>query len=176
MAEVLTPIRILRASRQSFQNTEESAEIDFQLGIRQGVLIHAIQFGVGAARFVAASDDDSNSAFMSIHAETGELEDVGDDYTDALVLNSEVLAEAVLQATGSGTAGEETGTKLQWMSEKSWNLRELMGKPLLIASNLTFRCATDGAELTINGAFVRIYYQYVELTKAELADQFILRR
>lgn len=176
MAEALTPVRIGRASRSSFQDTEESAEIDFQLGVRQGIVLHAFEFGVANAQHVATSDDRQDYAFLSLHAETGELENVADGYADALVLNSEVLGEAVLAASSSGTAGEETGVKLAWLSTYSWRMADLMGKPLLLASNLTFRGVTTDAQLTINGAFVRFYYQYVELTKAELADQFILRR
>jgi len=176
MATALTPVRIARISRQSFQNTEETAELDFELALRQGVLIHAVEFAVGQAILVPALDNDHEEFYLSLHAETGALENALDALTDSQVLNSEVIAEAAGTLTGSATAGEETGTKFAWMSPIAWNFNQLLGGPLLLATNLTFRGVTTASILTINGAMAHIFYQYVELTREELANQFLLSR
>lgn len=176
MPTALTPVRIARISRESFQNTQEAVELDFQLAHRQGIILHAIEFGIGGVVFVPGSDQEDDNAILSIHAETEELEAVGDALVDSFQLNSEVLAEAILHVSGSATAGEQTGNKYTWMSPISWRFPELIGEPLLLATNLTFRGVTSDAGLTVNGAFARLYYQYVTLTTQELANQFILRR
>ena len=176
MVTALTPVRVARVSRAAFQQTEESSEVDFQLAHRQGVLIHAVEFGMGSATYVPASDNDQDYAYLSLHAETGELENAADQFGDSLVLNSEIIAEAVLWVSGATTAGEETGIKKGWLTPIAWNYNELLGDPLLLATNLTFRGITTNSVLTVGGAFARIFYQYVELSQAELANQFILRR
>lgn len=176
MVRPLTPVRIARASRASVQSTAEESELDFQLALKQGLLIYSVEFSIGDARFVAAADDDEEDAFMSLHAETDELEDSYDEYGDALVLNSEVIAETALHVSSSSTAGEQTGPKYTWFGPTSWRFREIVGEPLLLASNITFRVVTTANSFTINSPVARIFYQYVELTEAELARQFLLRR
>lgn len=174
MAKALTPVRVARVSRESFQNTAEEAEVDFQLAHRQGVLIHAAEFAIGDVRFVPGSDPDEEDAFLSLHAETGELERTFDAFTDALVLNSEIIAETALHVSGHSAAGGVIN--YTWLGQRSWNYNQLLGSPLLLATNVTFRGVTTGSALTVNSASVRIMYQYVELTDQELANQFILRR
>lgn len=176
MVRSLTPVRIARASRQSVQSSAEETELDFQLALKQGLLIHAVEFSIGDARFVAAADDDEEDAFMSLHAETDELEDSYDEFGDGLVLNSEVFAETALHVSSSSTSGEQTGPKYTWFGPISWRFRELLGEPLLLASNVTFRVVTTANSFTVNSAVARIFYQYVELTEQELARQFLLKR
>lgn len=176
MVRALTPVRIARISRASFQSTEETAELDFELSVRQGVLIHACEFGVASAVHVATADNDQDQFYLSLHAETGELENAADGFLDALVLNSEIIGEAIGQVSSSATAGEETGVHFDWLSPISWRYDEVMGAPLLLAGNLTFRGKASSSALTVNGAFARVFYQYVTLTDQELARQFILRR
>ncbi len=176
MAKPLTPVRIARISRQSFQNTEETSELDFELALRQGVLIHAVEFAVGQAILVAAAADDREEFYLSLHAETGALENSLDALLDVQVLNSEVIAETAAMVTGTNTAANVIGTMFAWLGPAAWNYNQLLGGPLLLATNLTFRGITSASTLTINGAMAHIFYQYVELSAAELANQFILSR
>lgn len=176
MPQALTPVRIARVSRQSVNNAEETVELDFQLDHRQGVLIHAVEFLIGQLIDVGVTTIIPTQAVMGLHAETGNLENGADALVDATVLNSEVIAEAVVQATVLETAAAGGGVGYIWLSPKEWNYNQLLGKPLLLATNLTFRVFTSAAALTVNGAAAHIFYQYVTLTDAELANQFILRR
>ena len=176
MAKALTPVRIARVSRQTVNNAAETVELDFQLDHRQGVLIHAVEFLIGQFIDVGATVIAPTQGVLSLHAETGNLENTADALVDATVLNSEIIAEAVLQATVLETAAAGGGVSHEWLSPKEWNYNQLLGQPLLLATNLTFRVFSSAAVLTINGGAAHIFYQYVTLTDAELANQFILRR
>ena len=176
MPKALTPVRIARVSRQTVNNTAETVELDFQLDHRQGVLIHAVEFLIGQFIDVGGTTIIPTQGVLSLHAETGNLENTADALVDATVLNSEIIAEAVLQATVLETAAAGGGVSHEWLSPKEWNYNQLLGQPLLLATNLTFRVFTSAAVLTINGGAAHIFYQYVTLTDAELANQFILRR
>ncbi len=176
MVKPLTPVRIARVSRQSVSNAAETVELDFQLDHRQGVLIHAVEFLVGQLIDVGATSIIPTQATLSLHAETGPLEAAADALVDATVLNSEVIAEAVLQSTILETAAAGGAAAIAWLSPSAWNYNQLLGSPLLLATNLTFRVASSAAVLTVNGGAAHIFYQYVTLTDAELANQFILRR
>ncbi len=175
MVKALTPVRIARIQRQSFQNTAESAEVDFELALKQGVLVHAVEFLIGQAILVAAADPDREEAYLSLHAETNNLEDAIDQSADGLVLNSEIIAETTLVVHASNDAVAGAGG-MNFLGPIAWNYTQLLGAPLLLASNLTFRGVTTASTLTINGATAHIFYQYVELTETELAQQFLLRR
>lgn len=176
MVKALTPVRVARVSRQSVQNVEETTEVDFQLDHRQGVLIHAVEFLMGQAIQAGSATLTSRQIFMSLHAETGTLENAADALVDAITLNSEVIAEAVFQIIDLETAASGGGVTQGWLSPLSWNYNQLLGQPLLLATNLTYRVVTSDSTLTVNGAAAHIFYQYVTLTDAELANQFILRR
>ena len=176
MVKALTPVRICRVSRQSVQDTEETVAVDFELGHRQGVLIHAVEFLMGQAIEVGATTLVHTQAYLSLHAETGTLESAADALVDAVILNSEVVAEAVYQIGSIETAAAGGAIAGTWLSPNSWNYNQLLGQPLLLATNLTFRAVTSASTLTVNGAAAHIFYQYVNLTDTELANQFILRR
>jgi len=176
MATPLTPVRIARVSRQSVNNGAETVELDFQLDHRQGVLIHAVEFLIGQLVDVGATSVVPTQAVLGLHAETGNLENTADALVDATVLNSEVIAEAVIQATVLETAAAGGGIGFIWLSPNAWNFNQLLGRPLLLATNLTFRVFSSASVLTVNGGAAHIFYQYVTLTDAELANQFILRR
>lgn len=176
MPKALTPVRIARVSFQTVNNAEKTVELDFQLDHRQGVLIHAVEFLIGQLIDVGAVTIIPTQAVLGLHAETGNLENSADALVDATVLNSEVIAEAVIQSVILETAADGGGAGMMWLSPKEWNYNQLLGAPLLLATNLTFRAFSSAAVLTVNGAAAHIFYQYVTLTDAELANQFILRR
>ena len=177
MAEILSPIRIARARRTSFQNVEETFEIDFALGLQMGVRVHAVEFGVREAVIVPTTAPINAQAHMSLHVETGALEGAIDAFpADDVILNSEIIAETTLMVTSGDTAQIEGAVERTWLQPLAWNYHQLVGGPLDFAQNLTFRGVTSASTLTINGGQVTIYYQYIKLTKSELGEQFALRR
>ena len=176
MPQPLTPVRIARVSFQTVNNVAKTVELDFQLDHRQGVLVHAVEFLIGQVIDVGVTTIIPTQGVLGLHAETGNLENTADALVDSTVLNSEVIAEAVIQSTVLETAAAGGGISLEWLSPKEWNYNELLGKPLLLATNLTFRAFSSAAVLTLNGPAAHIFYQYVTLTDSELANQFILRR
>ena len=182
MVRVLTPIRIARSRRTSFQNTAEEVELDFNLALSQGIRVHAVEFGIRQAIPLASSNDalEFMQAHMSLHIETGALEGAIDSFpADNTILNSEILAETTLSATsfsGSVPATAPDVTNMTWLQPLAWNFHDLVGGPIDIAQNLTFRGVTSQSTFTVNGAQVTIFYQFIELSDAELGAQFALRR
>jgi len=182
VVKLLSPVRILRSRRTSFQNVEETAEIDFNLGLKQGVRIHAVEFGINDAPFVPSANDTLQhaQAHMSLHVETGGLEGAIDAFpADTTILNSEILAETTLQVHGFTSSVPATSPDVSnylWLQPIAWNFHQLVGGAIDLAQNLTFRGVTSAATFTINGGQVTVFYQYIELTDAELGQQFALRR
>jgi len=181
MAKPLSPIRIARIRRTSVVNSEETQELDFALGLRQGVEIFAVEFGIRGFTHVPVNDSlDFDSFHMALHAETGGLEGGIDAFpADNFILNSEIIAETTLQVTSFTSSVPSTSPDVInafWMQPLVWNYIEIFGRALTLAQNLTFRAITSNAVFNVNGPQATIYYRYVELTTAELAEQFALRR
>lgn len=177
MAKVLSPMRVLRARRDSNQDTAETMEIDFNLGIEQGVELFSATFSVAQAIAVPGAAPLHLQEYMSLHVETGALEGGIQTFpADELILNSEIIAEAVLQIITGDTAQVEGVHTMEWLSPNHWNFLAMLGKPLLLAQNLTFRSDTSASTLTVNGPQLTLWYRYVKLTQAELVDLFTLRR
>jgi len=181
MVQILSPVRIARSRRTSFTNVEETQEIDFALGLQQGIRIHGVEFGM--SNVVPVPGDDAivvTNAQMSLHIETGGLEGAIDAFpADTNILNSEILAQTTLQVmafTSSVPATSPDVFNMIWLQPTSWSFHEIVGQPIDLAQNLTFRVITSAATLVVNGGQVTIYYQYIKLTDAELGQQFALRR
>ena len=175
-------LTILRSRRTSFQNVEETREIDFRLGTGQGVELYRVEFGIRGFVHVPADDAEAASveAHMSLHMETGGLEGSIDSFpADQTILNSEIIAEATLGVysfISSVAAASGNSQSAQWLQPNFWNFKEILGDPLIIAQNLTFRGVTSSALLTVNGAQVTIYYKIVTLTTAQIVNLFSTRR
>ena len=179
MAKALSPVRVARVNRLSFQAAREDVELNFQLGLKQGVALLAAEFLIGGAVLVPSTTMISHTIHSSLHLETGSLEEDASNFTeDSQALNSETVADAILIVQGQDEAATRGGSAISmvWGSPKRWDFRSLFGEPLLIAQNITATHITSNALLTANRTVWKIFYQYVELTDAELAGQFILRR
>jgi len=176
------PITILRSRRTSFQNTEETAELEFRLASREGVDIYAIEFGIRGYSAVPSDDAEAVdlSAHLSVHLETGDLEGSIDSFpADATILNSEIIAETTLHVFAFISSVAATSGNAQsavWLQPISWNYLELIGKPLTIAQNLTFRGVASASTLTVNGAQVTIFYRIRSLSDKDIVGLFSLRR
>jgi len=179
MPTALSPIRICRARRTSVTNSAETMEIDFNLALLEGIEIYACE--AAALEYVDSPGTGfaGGWATTSLHAETGALEGAIDAFpADNFILNSEIIAEATVQVLAQDEAATRGGSAaaLLWVGPNQWNFITLIGKPLLLATNLTMRAITKESQSVINGLQWTIYYRYVKLTKSEAGDLFILRR
>jgi len=179
MVRALSTVRIARSRRTSFTNVEETQEIDFSLGLRQGIELYAAEFGALEFIDTALATYNTRWALMELHARVGALEGGYDSFpADDTILNSSIIAAAVHQAMTQDEAATTGGSAaaMGWLAGPSWNFVELLGGPMLLATNLTFRGITKSSSMVVNGGQVTLYYRYVSLTDAELANQFALRR
>lgn len=179
MPTALSPIRICRARRTNVVNVAETMEIDFNLALLEGIEIYACE--LAALEFIDAAGTgfDINWVTSSLHAETGALEGAIDAFpADNFILNSEIIAEATFEIINQDEAATRGGSAaaMQWSGPNQWNFIQLIGKPLLLATNLTMRAISKSAGMSANGLQWTIYYRYVRLTKSEAGDLFILRR
>lgn len=175
MPKALSTVRIARSRRTSFTSTEETNEIDFSLGLRQGVEIFTCEFG--ALEIIPTAGAFATEwALFELHNRIGALEGGLDSFpADATILNSSIIAAAVYQTTTlDGTT--EAAASQGWLTDKTYDFVQKLGKPYLTASNLTFRGVTKDTSLVVNGGQVTLYYRYVSLTDSELAEQFALGR
>lgn len=179
MATPLSPIRIARARRTSVTNAAETMEIDFNMALLEGIEVYAAECAVLELVDTAAVTIDTNWMTTSLHAETGALEGALDSFpADNTILNSEIIAEATLEIITQDEAATRGGSSaaLAWVGPNQWNFVQLIGRPLLLATNLTMRGVTKGAATVANGLQWTIYYRYVRLSKSEASDLFLLRR
>lgn len=176
MVRASSPVRVAKISRTSWSNTAEEQEVDFNLARRAGVLIHSIEFAIGLLAQAEATTLDEESAHMSVHVETGELEVAIDAAVDAVEVNSEIIAECSIAAWTELTASAGGALHFGWLSPKRWVYKDIIGQPLLLASNPTVRHITSASGLTVSRSRVTIWYQHVDLTQAELANLFVVSR
>lgn len=175
MATALSPIRIARIRRTSVPAVAETAELDFALGVDEGVEIYSARLVMEEAIDTPDGVFDTDWAFASLHVETGGLERDLDDEQDENILNSEVIAQACIQKQASTLAGGDMSSYV-WVAPPVWDYLAILGQPLLVASNLTARFLTKDANFVMNGVEWVIFYRYVKLTQQELAGLFIQRR
>ncbi len=178
MAKALSPIRLATINRAAVTNSVETAELDFQLAVRQGVLIHVVEVAIGNPIVSNTTVYSQEAWYASLHIETGTLETAMDALVDGERLNSELIA--VFGATyhvqnEAATRGGSAGGGV-WNTPRRYNYGQMFGKALLVAQNVTARFFTRNSTLVVNDIQMRIWYQFVELTDAELASQFVLRR
>lgn len=179
MPNPISPIRIARARRTSVTNVAEEMEIDFNLSLLEGIEIFACECAALELIDTAATAFDTNWMTTSLHSENGALEGALDSFpADNFLLNSEIIAEATLEIITQNEAATRGGSAatLAWVGPNQWNFMQLIGKPYLLAQNITMRAITKGAGTVANGLQWTIYYRYVALTRAEVGSLFILRR
>lgn len=181
MPTEIGPMRIARHRRDSVTNVSEEGTIDFRLALNQGILLHAVEFGMREAVLTPVDDSvDSEQVHLSLHQEEGALEGAIDAFpADQTILNSEIIAETTLFLYGFTSSVPATSPdtfSMIWLQPLSWNYHQLLGGPLVLAQNLTFRAISSAAVMVAGGCQVTLFYQYANLTTKELAAQFILRR
>lgn len=171
MPRLLSGLRVAKVMRQSVQNVEENTSLDFSFAVEEGARIFQVRFDVSELVSVPGGADVSESAFLALHVEEGNLEDSLSVAADRLRLNSEIMAENAILVLSSNVAAEGPPT-VTWMGSPVHNFPDGFD----VALNPQFSVVTSAATLTMNGAQVTILYKYIQFTQAELAAQFLLRR
>lgn len=154
--------------------TPESQEMNFAMGFGEGIEIAYLEFGARLVAITLTTSRIQEHAEFSLHAETGSLEDpLGPN--DGVELNSEVIASAILMVEANDSALGEL-SNYTWMTGPRFDYLQMLGAPMLLASNPTFRVDALSSLTNVSAAFVRMWYRYVELTDNELLRLFALRR
>jgi hypothetical protein len=154
--------------------TPETVAIDFGLGFGEGIEIASGKFGLRLASNVLTTARVQAHAELSLHVETGSLEDpLGP--SDSFELNSEVIAAAILLVDSDDNALSELST-YTWTPGPEFNFVQELGEPLLLAQNPTFRVDALTSNTSVSAGHVRFWYRYVSLSDQELLRLFALRR
>lgn len=169
-----TPVSAWRIARSFIGNaaTEESQELDFNIGTREAIEIAGI---LGTLAPTAATSTTTNTPVLSeqsLHAEDGTIEALNstgaaaDQFErDSEVMYHQVLSAIVFDGTTEG-AGALAVTPSGWVNYP---------RPLLLPFNPTHRVDNEGAVMDV-GATLLIMYRYVSLSVGELALEFARRR
>ena len=180
MTHVLTPYRMARIRRDAVAvSTREQAEVDFDLGVREGIEIAAVRFGCERLNTTTQTAILDQTNLFSLHAAATGLEaDLADGPVDDQILASEIIAHAALQLSFQIEAATRGGSAVAmvWTMDPNTNFLELQGQPLLLARNPLFAAEALGASVEIVGAECDIWYRYVQLSRNELAALFVQRR
>lgn len=178
MGKDITGLRVAKVHIDRAGNTtEESQEVDFDFGRGEGIALYRVEFAVEPV--VTADDDhDSRFGFVSLHAENDALEQTFDEISGENVeLDSEIICESAIIALNQDEAATRGGSAAayMWLAPNFWNFMEIAGKPLVLATNPTFRAQVSDAGLVMD-SYCTMYYKYVELTNAEIRDAFFRGR
>lgn len=173
MPRILSGIRVARARRDAMATAEETDEIDFNLSLNMGIEILCVSFAVENAIPTGADPNNAQEVALSLHAETGALEDnIVEGPVDTHVTNSEILCEAVFGQIAYDNATQAAFTS-GWHSAHTFPFAEWFGRGIVLATNPTFNVESTG---TFNGLLCTIWYRYVQLSDAELIQAYALRR
>lgn len=172
MPTPLSPIRIAHATAfvVAIDSTEEQ-EIDFELGVQQGIEVYEIltlpEVGLDATAAVA-----NEAVEITAHVETGTLEDPS-PAADGVIQNSEIIHHCLVE--GFIEPANDVIAQLVVTNPKT-SFLERMGQPLLVAQNITMRYQTGVLMASLSFVETYITYRYVRLTEAELVNQLLQRR
>lgn len=163
-----------RVARSFIGNTatEESVELDFNIGTREAIEIAAVLGLMGATANTEATTVTPVIAEQSLHVEDGTIEALGSSAAsnDAFDNDSEVIfAQVMNMITFNGT------TEAAAAMDVNPSGLVTFPEPVISPINLTHRADNDGASLDV-ACTLLIYYRYVELSDQELAFQFARRR
>lgn len=161
----------LRIARSFITPTETrvSRELDFQLGARQGIAIHAVLGGLmpDAAGYTPSGATQSEfNANQTLHLETGSLETVPDSTgEDEDTIDSEVFYRQDLWIGGNDDAATEFRASLSAMVTPSGIVP--FPRPIFTARNITHSGISSSTSLDTLAPVI-LYYTFVEFSLAEL--------
>lgn len=161
----------LRIARSFITPTdaEVSRVLDFQLGARQGIQIHAVLGEITPDPgnvVVSTSTIVGFQATHTLHLESGSLETVPDDSgEDEDTIDSEIFYRQVLSLMGNDDATTEFRASIALLAQPQGIVE--FARPLFVARNITHRGLSTNASLDVL-CHVIIYYTFVEFSLAEL--------
>ena len=166
-----TEISGLRIARSFVTPTEAavSRELDFQLGARQGIAIHAVLGDLAIEPTNATLAVTTQAYFGStqtLHLETGSLEAVPDAAgEDEDTIDSEIFYRQALAIGANDDVSTEFRASLAMTVTPSGIV--VFPRPIFTARNITHRGITSSAALDANGHVI-LYYVFVEFSLSEL--------
>lgn len=174
MPRVLSGIRYAESGLDLVGADTTSAELDFNLGFRDGIELIAVQGYMRATSLNFPTTPTSRFAVQTLHLEPGTLEDIGGeplDYPsfdrDRELVYRQQLVYYGMNDTTNGTGG--VGVSL------TPNELCVLPMPIPVAVNPSHFLESFIATQVII-AIVGMWYRYVEFSDAELAMQFARRR
>lgn len=152
--------------------TEETVELDFNIGTREAIEISGVLGTMAPSAAVATATPTPVLSAQTLHIEDGTVEALNDAGAgaDQFERDSEVIYQQVLGVIAFDGSTEAAGA----LSVTPSGL-VTFPDPILAPINLTHRVDNEGAVLDV-GCTLLIYYRYVQLDLSELAFQFARRR
>lgn len=168
------PISGMRIARSFIGNaaTEETVELEFNIGTREAIEILAVLGTLAPSAVVTTATPTPVTSEQSLHLEDATLEGLGSVGASADQFNndSEVIFHQVLSVIAFDGTTEAAGA-----IEVTPSGLIVFPEPLISPINLTHRVDNEAAVMDV-GATLMIYYRYVELSDRELALEFGRRR
>jgi len=152
--------------------TQESVELDFNIGTREAIEIASVQGLMNWTTIASGASIGPVHSEQSLHLEDGTIEDLNTsaDEADQFENDSEVIYQQTANAVAfDGTT--EGGVTIDILP----NGLHVFARPILSPINLTHRVDMDAAAMDF-GCILLIQYRYVELSDRELAFAFARRR
>ncbi len=167
MPREISGLRIAR-SFISPTNSQVSRELDFQLGPRQGIAIHAVLGSIwpDAGTAISTATIVHTNGNHTLHLETGSLETVPDlAGEDEDTIDSEVFWRQDIYQGGNDDISTEFRASLSTIVTPSGLIT--FPQPIFAARNITHRGIAVQAAFDFN-AHVILYYIFVEFSLSEL--------
>lgn len=179
MPKEITGFRVAKIDLANVDDTPEvSQEIDFDFGAREGVALYVAEFIV-LPTHTESSTFQEFSVNASLHVENDALEDTLDDApaTGVTNLDSEIIAELEMRTITQDEAATRGGSAaaMGFVSPHRWDYMQMLGGPLLIATNPTLRAVSNSSSLIVD-IRLTLWFKYVELSNSDIVSSFFRRR
>jgi len=169
MPREISGLRIARSYVTPAGAATVSRVMDFQLGARQGIAIHAILGDMlpdPAATLLSTGLVSEFTGVQTMHLESGSLETVPNAAgEDEDTIDSEVFFRQTLVWAGNDDVTTEFRASLTTHVTPGGIVN--FERPILTARNISHRCISDNSGLAIL-AHVILYYVFVEFSLSEL--------
>lgn len=179
MARPVAPVRVFRVANIAVaDNAVEDIEIDLNLVASRGIHLLAVEFNYQIVFSTPSGTFEDHTARLTLHRRTDTLEDAT-PVADVNLESSEIIAETVFAGISQAEAATRGGSagSLAPQGPVMFPYLSMLGQPLLVAGNLTFRSEVlTHAGTTSSFCVCRLWYQHVQLTPTELLRSFLQRR
>jgi len=164
--QVISGLRVARSYISPVGITAEIQEIDFQLGARQGVAIHAVLATMNFQALNVSSSVQTIANFIqSLHLEVGALETLEFGTTDEVTVDSEIFFRQEMTYVGNDDLTTEFRSAAAMVISPAGLIT--FAEPILTSRNITHQ--GDGSVATWSvGMHITLYYKFVEFSLSEL--------